>query len=74
MFYHGQNVTCILLLKFQVNWRIFKILTFKPLYDPLMTCYSIAYVLSLLECHTYTFSQVSVQLEHFENFDFRTPL
>ena len=45
-----------------------------PLYDPLMTCYNIAYVLSLLECHTHTFSQVSAQLEHFDNFDFRTPL
>ena len=39
-----------------------------------MTCYNIAYVLSLLECHTHTLSQVSAQLEHFENFDFRTPL
>ena len=32
-----------------------------------MTCYNIAYVLSWLECHTYTFSQVSAQLEHFVN-------
>ena len=37
-------------------------------------CYTITYVLSWLECHTYTFSQVSAQLGHFENFDFRTPL
>ena len=34
-----------------------------------MTCYNIAYVLSWLECQTYTFSQVLAQLEHFENFD-----
>ena len=39
-----------------------------------MTCYNIAYVLSWLECHTYTLSQVSAQLEHFENFDFPKPL
>ena len=52
----------------------FKNFDFEPFYDPLMTCYNIAYVLSWLECHTYTFSQVSAQLEHFENFDFRTPL
>ena len=74
MFYHGWNVTRILSVKFQLNWSILKILTFEPLYDPLMTFYNIAYVLSWLECHTYTFSQVSAQLEHFENFDFRTPL
>ena len=49
-------------------------LTFEPLYDPLMTFYNIAYVLSWLECHTHTFSQVSAQLEYFENFEFRTPL
>ena len=36
--------------------------------------YNIAYVLSWLECHTYTFSQVSAQLMHFEHFDFRTNL
>ena len=74
MFYHGYNVTRTLLVKFQLNWSILKILTFEPLYDPLMTCYNIAYVLSWLECHTHTFSKVSAQLEHFENFDFRTPL
>ena len=46
-------------------------LTFEPLYDPLMTFYNIAYVLSWLECHRHTFSYVSTQLE---NFEFRTPL
>ena len=45
-------------------------LTFEPLYDPLMTFYNIAYVLSLLVCHTHTFNEVSAQLEHFKNFDF----
>ena len=49
-------------------------LSFEPLYDPLMTFYNIAYVLSWLECHTRTFSQSSAQLEHSENVDFRTPL
>ena len=39
-----------------------------------MTCYNIAYILLWLECHTYTFSQVSAQLMHVENFDFQTPL
>ena len=28
--------------------------------------FNIAYVLSWLECHTYTFSKVSAQLMHFE--------
>ena len=56
---------------FQLNW---KILSFGPLCEPLMTCNNISYVLSWLECHTHTFSQVSAQLEYFENFDFRTPL
>ena len=59
---------------FQLNWSILKILSFEPLCDPLMTCYSIPYVLLWLEGHTHTFSQVSAQLEHFKNFDFRTPL
>ena len=45
-------------------------LTFEPFYDSLMTFYSIAYVLSWLECHRHTFSHVSAQLEHFENFEF----
>ena len=36
------NHTCILLVKFQLNWSILKILTFEPLYDPLMTFYYIA--------------------------------
>ena len=49
-------------------------LTFEPLYDPFMTFYNIAYVLSCLECHKHTFSQVSAQWEHFKNFDFRTAL
>ena len=49
-------------------------LSFEHLCDPLMTVYYIAYVLSWLECHTHPFSQVSAQLEHFENFDTRTPL
>ena len=29
-----------------------------------MTVYNIAYVLSCLECHRHTFSQVSAKLEH----------
>ena len=58
----------------QLNWSILKILTFEPLYDPLMIFYNIAYVLSWLECPRHTFSHVSAQLEHFENFEFRTPL
>ena len=33
-----------------------------------------AYVLLCLKCHTHTFSQVSAKLEHFEKFDFWTPL
>ena len=74
MVYHAKNVIRILLVKFQLNSSILKILTFEPLYDPLMTFYYIAFVLTYLKCHTYTFSQVSAQLEHFENFDFRTPL
>ena len=49
-------------------------LTFEPLYGPLMTFSYITYRLSCLECHTHTFSQVSAQLEHFENLEFRTPL
>ena len=49
MFYHGWNVTRILSVKFQLNWNILKILTFEPLYDPLMTFYNIAFVLSWLE-------------------------
>ena len=52
----------------------YTILTFEPLYDPLMTFYYITHRLSCLECHTHTFSQVSGQLKHFEKFDFRTPL
>ena len=47
---------------------------FWTLYNPLMTFNNIAYVLSWLECHTYTFSQVWAQLEHIENFNFWTPL
>ena len=35
-----------------------------------MTFYNIAYVLSCLECHKHTFSQVSAQLEHFKIFTF----
>ena len=55
MFYHVKNVTRILLLKFQLCWSILKILTFEPLYDPLMTVYYIAFVLSdmLNMSHTY---------------------
>ena len=49
-------------------------LTFEPLYDPLMTFYNIVYALSCLECHRHTFSQVSAQLEHSKKIDFRTPL
>ena len=52
MFYHGYNVTRILLVKFQLNWSILEILTFEPLFDPLMTFYNIVYVLLWLECHT----------------------
>ena len=55
-------------------WSILKILCFEPLYDPLMTFYNIAYVLSCLEYHRHIFIQVSAQLEHFEIFLFRTPL
>ena len=73
MFYHGKNVTRILLVKFQLNWSILKILI-EPLYDPLMTCYNIAYVLLWLKYHTHTFKQVTAQLEHFKNVDFRNPL
>ena len=45
MFYYGYNVTRILSVKFQLNGSILKILTFEPLYDPLMTIYYIAFVL-----------------------------
>ena len=55
---------------FLLNWSILKILSFEPLYDPLMTFWNIAYGLSGLEYHTLTFSQVSAQLKHFEKFDF----
>ena len=44
-----------------------KNLIFEPHYDPLMTFYNISYILSCLECHSHTFSQVSTQLKHFEN-------
>ena len=57
MFYHVKNVTRILLLKFQLCWSILKILTFEPLYDPLMTVYYIAFVLSdMLNMSHNTFS------------------
>ena len=46
---------------FQLNWSILKILSFEPLYDPLMTFFNIA--LSCLKCHTRTFSQSSAQLK-----------
>ena len=46
----------------------------QPLYDPLMTFCNMTYVLLCLKCHMHTFIQVSAQLEHFENFVFRTPL
>ena len=62
------------LVKFELNWSILKILSFEPLYDPLMTFYNSTYILSCLECHSHTFSQVSAQLEQFENCDFRTLL
>ena len=74
MFYHVKNATGILSVKFQLNWSILNILTFETLYDPLMIFYNIAYVLSCLDCHRHTFSQVSAQLEHSKNVDFRTPL
>ena len=70
----------IIVYKFQLNRNILKIsplkteLDLSPLCDTLMTFYNIAYVLSWLECHTYTLSQVSAQLEHFENFDFQNSL
>ena len=70
MFYYAKNVTRILLVKFELNWSILKILTFEPLYDPLMTFCNMAYVLLCLKCHMHTFIQVSAQLEHFENFVF----
>ena len=70
MFYHGYNVKRALYVKFQLNWSILNIYTFETLYDPLMACYNIAYVLLWLECHTHTFSKVSAQLEQFEHFDF----
>ena len=44
MFYYAYNVTHILLVKFQLNWSILKILYFERLYDPLMTIYYIAFV------------------------------
>ena len=53
-----QNVTRILLVKFELNWSILKILTFEPLYDPLMTFCNMAYVLLCLKCHMHTFIQV----------------
>ena len=74
MFCYAKNVTRIVLVKFQLNFSILKMLTFEPLYDPLMTFCYVTYRLSCLECHTHTFSQVSAQLERFENFEFRTPL
>ena len=72
------NKACFILVRvshvnFQLKWSISKILTFETLCDPLTTCYNIAYVLSWLECHTYTFKQVTAQLEHFKNVDFRNP-
>ena len=33
-----------LLVKFELNWSILKILSFEPFYDPLMTLYNIAFV------------------------------
>ena len=60
------NVTFILLVKFQLNWSILKILTFEPLYDPLMTLCNMAYGLSCFKNHTHTLSQGSAQLDHFE--------
>ena len=51
-FNHAINVTFIILVKFQLNWSILKILTFEPLND-------IMYGLSWLECHMHIFSQVS---------------
>ena len=74
MFSHGKIVRRILLVNFQLYWSDLKMLTFEPLYNPLMTFYKIAYVLSCLECHRHNFSHVSGQLEHFENVEFRTPL
>ena len=69
------NFTFILLVKFQLNWSILKILTFEPLYDPLMTLCNMAYGLSCFKNHTHTLSQGSAQLDHFEKKnDFWTPL
>ena len=69
------NVTFILLVKVQLNWSILKILTFEPLYDPLMTLCNMAYGLSCFKNHTHTLSQGSAQLDHFEKKnDFWTPL
>ena len=48
-------------VKFQLNWCILKILTFEPIYDPLITFYNISYILSSLECHSHTFSQDSAE-------------
>ena len=48
---------------FQLNWSILKIVSFEPLYDPLMTFCNIAYGLPCLECYTRTFSKSSAQLE-----------
>ena len=68
------NFTFILLVKFQLNWSILKILTFEPLYDPLMTLCNMAYGLSCFKNHTHTLSQGSAQLDHFEKKnDFWTP-
>ena len=44
-----KNVTGILLVKFQLNCNILKILTFEPLHDPLMAFYNIAYACNMFE-------------------------
>ena len=50
MFYYAENVTRILLVKFQLNWSILKNLTFEPLYDPLIAYYyTIAYACNMFE-------------------------
>ena len=52
MFYYAENVTRILLVKFQLNLSILKHLNFEPLYDPLMTYYTIAYAYNMFEILT----------------------
>ena len=70
---------CFIMLKMSRHFSFSPIEAFwkiwfsNPLW-PLMIFYNITYILSCLECHSHTFSQVSAQLKHFEKCDFRTTL